>query len=162
MWEWVPSIIKLVFEHNDSTENCHFLSLNSIKCPFSVQNRSFLIDCHFFAKMDEKKHNFGHKCFTSKSIFYYFFTSKSCLLVNKRGNSLGGLRHLSIWFLSAISSSILVKSGYLISHYRQASPSTANITANFGSWLGQLSRPTLVVVTDQIATCKLDTKWNST
>ena len=77
VWEWVPSIIKLVFEHNDSTENCHFLSLNSIKCPFSVQNRSFLIDCHFFAKMDEKKHNFGHKCFTSKSIFYYF------LLVNR-------------------------------------------------------------------------------
>ena len=35
---------------------------------------------------------------------------------------------------------------------------TANITANFGSWLGRLSRPTLVVVTDQIATCNLDTK----
>ena len=46
------------------------------------------------------------------------------------GKSLGGLRHLSIWFLSAISLSILVKSGYMISHYRQ----------------------NLVVVPDQIAT----------
>ena len=36
---------------------------------------------------------------------------------NKRGNSLGGLRHLSIWFLSAISFGISIKSGYLISHY---------------------------------------------
>ena len=47
---------------------------------------------------------------------------------DKRGNSLGGLRHLSIWFLSAISFTILV--WYFLSVVEELASITANITAS--------------------------------